>query len=497
MTLLPWLLVACGGTPPAEPEPLAEPVGPEPPALVVLVVIDQFPTRALEAVAPYLDGGLARLVGPQAWQATGRHTHAVTYTCPGHATLATGASPLGHGVVSNSWRVDGEGIYCIDADLPAELVGGVFAAGGGRIAAVSLKDRAAYLLGSPEGDLVAWYQRDPPGWKAFRGQAPTPPEALQALLASPWEAAHDYGATFEDDQPFELDLEGLGRTFPRPPLVELGDDAFLVTPHAGRWVTDGALAAIDALALGQDGAPDLLAVGYSQVDECGHVYTAESWEYLDALVGVDRDLARLMEALDERVGEGRWSLVVTGDHGAAVNPRRIDRTGLRADLAAHLAELGFPEGTYFSHPHVWLPPEVSGEERERMARAAADYLAAVDGIAWAWPWRLEGGLPDDAPHVDAIRLTLHPDRAGDVYVIPEPRTIFASKTMAEGGTRHGTPYDEDALVPVLAYGAGVPAGRAVAEVDVRQVAPTLTALAGLRAPAQAELPALDWAVRSR
>ncbi len=493
------LFAACaGGSAPdelAEPAPVA-PVAPQAPVrskLVVLVVIDQFPTRSWDAVQPWLAGGLKRIVDG-GWQATAAFPYAVTYTCTGHATLVTGGTPATHGVVSNGFLIDGVKTYCIDAPVLAETVPQVFKAAGGQVAAMSVKDRAAFLMGSTDGDVVAWYDHDSPGWKAFRGEAPTPPEALAALLAQPWEALHDYSGVAPDDQPFEGDVDGLGTTFPRPALDTLGDDAFLLAPQAGTWVIDGALSAVATLGLGQDDVPDFLGLSFSNIDEAGHAYTPESWEYLDNLVAFDRDLGRLMDQLDAQVGQGAWTLLVTGDHGSAPDPVRMPRDDVRAGLAAHLEAAGYPAGTYLSDPHVWLPIEVTGEQREAMARSAAAYLAAYDGIAAAHAWRLDGGLPGDAPHADLIRASVHPDRAGDVYVIPDEGTIFASSSMVGFGTRHGTPYAYDRLVPLLAYGAGVTAGTDPDEQDLRRVAPTLTSLAGLPAPAQAEAPALQWAV---
>src|SRR5687768_14705466 len=92
---------------------------PAPGGVVVLVSVDQLPTRQLALVRPLLapDGGFARLTGEAAFHAGAAHTHAVTQTCPGHATLVTGASPAIHGIVGNRW-IDpaGKTVYCADPD---------------------------------------------------------------------------------------------------------------------------------------------------------------------------------------------------------------------------------------------------------------------------------------------------------------------------------------------------------------------------------------------
>src|SRR5690606_31236077 len=85
--------------------------------LVIYVVVDQLPVALLERARPALSGGLARLLGPEAYTATARYSHSATLTCPGHATLSTGAPPSVHGIVSNEWLTAEGRVYCGDLDL--------------------------------------------------------------------------------------------------------------------------------------------------------------------------------------------------------------------------------------------------------------------------------------------------------------------------------------------------------------------------------------------
>lgn len=70
---------------------------------------------------------------------------------------------------------------------------------------------------------------------------------------------------------------------------------------------------------GADRVPDLLYTNYKQIDRNGHLYNMDSWEVKQSLRESDRDLGRLVRALDQEVGKSRWSLVVTADHGQQPN----------------------------------------------------------------------------------------------------------------------------------------------------------------------------------
>ncbi|MEV6387731.1 alkaline phosphatase family protein [Nocardia xishanensis] len=61
-------------------------------------------------------------------------------------------------------------------------------------------------------------------------------------------------------------------------------------------------------------APDFLFVHLDQVDFAGHRHGAASRAYLDATARVDREVGRIVAAVDARAGEN-WTVLVTTDHG--------------------------------------------------------------------------------------------------------------------------------------------------------------------------------------
>jgi hypothetical protein len=66
---------------------------------------------------------------------------------------------------------------------------------------------------------------------------------------------------------------------------------------------------------GHHDLPDLFFINYKLIDEIGHLFTASSVEERDSIVVQDANLPVLIDFLNRQVGEGKWVLLVTADHG--------------------------------------------------------------------------------------------------------------------------------------------------------------------------------------
>jgi predicted AlkP superfamily pyrophosphatase or phosphodiesterase len=73
---------------------------------------------------------------------------------------------------------------------------------------------------------------------------------------------------------------------------------------------------------GADDVPDLLYVNYKAIDTIGHLFSADGVEMSDAVATQDAALERFVDFLDRTVGEGRWVMVLTADHGTQRDPER-------------------------------------------------------------------------------------------------------------------------------------------------------------------------------
>src|SRR3954463_11846940 len=73
------------------------------PKLVVLIVVDQMRADYVSRFHDRWHGGLRRLIDQGAWLTNAAYPYAETETCPGHATISTGAFPATTGIVGNAW----------------------------------------------------------------------------------------------------------------------------------------------------------------------------------------------------------------------------------------------------------------------------------------------------------------------------------------------------------------------------------------------------------
>lgn len=89
---------------------------------------------------------------------------------------------------------------------------------------------------------------------------------------------------------------------------------------------------------GQDRIPDLFFTNFKQIDEISHAYFLQSPEMRAAIPYSDRALAQIVRWLDRNVGERRWVLAMTADHGVGpkftdVGAWPIDMEELQIDIA--------------------------------------------------------------------------------------------------------------------------------------------------------------------
>jgi arylsulfatase A-like enzyme len=522
------------------------------PSLVVLIVIDQFPARLLrQHEKRFGPGGFARLMEHGAWYEEAYFPQAATLTGVGHATIATGALSASHGIPGNDWydRETDRAVYCVE-DPSHHWVGGAEKAGEGtsprnlttltfgdewrlangmrpRVIAISLKDRGSILLGGRLGKAF-WYGEESglfvsstyyypdgalPGWVAdFNAAKPA-----DKLFGKEWSLLlpRDAYTSTPDDRPYEIALKGLGRTFPHVLGAELtgpGPEFFKTlvnVPQGNDLILDLARSAIVAEQLGRRGETDMLLLSLTANDYCGHTFGPESLEYEDITLRTDLQLEAFFADLDRLVGLERCLIALTSDHGATPSPEhvaevampvgRIDPDALTraADTALDAAFGSDDWAAKFLNPGLFLraaPMRAHKVAPSDAERVAADALRKLPGVALVFPRSqvAEGRLPATAL-ARSVAASFHPDRSPDVFVVQEPYW-YLYKDMKKYEGMHGSPYAYDAHVPVILFGAGVPAGRHERRVSPADIAPTVCHLLGIQPPASCEGTLLEEAL---
>ena len=515
------------------------------PKLVLQITVDQLrgdlPMRFMERFG---EGGFRYLLKKGIHYKNANYQHANTETAVGHATLATGADPSRHGIIANDWidQETGEFVYNVEDDrhhiigskpkphkgvsprnllvttIGDELV--VDNGGRSRVLSVSVKDRGAILPGGHVGKAFwysassgrfvtsTYYYDDYPEWmKQWNATKPA-----DRYKGKNWELLHDrssYIAGDIDDRDFEAAFAQLGRTFPHA----LGDGSkkyfyltLTLTPIGDELTLDFAKTLIENEKVGQGEATDYLAISFSSTDYIGHLFGPSSLETEDNILRLDRVLAELFQYVDKKVGLKNTLIVLSADHGAPEAPEYMARHGLETGrfpldwfkegsplLDALKKKFGRDDlVAVHSHPYLYLNLKAIEEAKldvEEVERFVADEMMKVDGIAYAMTRSdLLAGRITESPIQNQIRRSFHPERSGNIHMVPEHYWFLHSSEEAEKmgiehiAAIHGSPWKYDTYVPIFFAGNGISAQTVSRPVGPHDIAATIAAYLEIKPP---------------
>jgi predicted AlkP superfamily pyrophosphatase or phosphodiesterase len=499
------------------------------PKLIVLLVVDQLRADYFEKYGQQWSAGLRRLTAQGAWFRLATYPYLNTVTCPGHATISTGALPRSHGVPLNEWwdRAEARLVPCTE-DLRAPLVSYGRPVKGGespwalrvptladelraqlptapRIVTASLKARTAVMLAGRRADAATWFD-DEGEWVTSTTYAKAPVPFVQRVvdahpmareLEAVWAPALAPEAyLFRDAGTGERPPPGWTSSFPHPlaPPTPSATEAARYerwdrSPYADDYLGRLAEAAVDDLKLGRGPGLDYLAISFSALDRIGHRFGPYSHEVQDTLVRLDRTIGRLLDHVDRTVGRANYVVALTSDHGVAPIAEQTQEQGLAAgrvsttgtaDAVSAALEPFLGPGKHVArmvYTDLYFAPGVYRQLQAKpdALRAAIDALLATEGISRVYRKEdLIGGAETIDPTRRAAELSYVDDRSGDLIVVPRPYYYTSSDA-----TTHGTAYHYDARVPVILAGQGIRRGEYLTPATPADVAPTLAFLAGI------------------
>ena len=270
-----------------------------------------------------------------------------------HATLGTGAWPSRHGIVNITQRdnayLTGSFESLSPEKLEAETLADVWDRRTGNRAKVGLvaKDglhlgmmgHGAYLPGG-DHDVAAitgagdapWSPGTNELWYRLPDYLPSVP-GVEAAAAS------------VDRDDGKLDGQWMGH---RLPGDFVADPGFNKTPVETLHQTKISKVLLANEGFGEDRVTDMFFTNYKDIDYMGHAYNFFQPEVRETIEYADAELRELVGFVNAKVGENRWVLVLTADHGQAPLPQAV------GDWPIDVQELTNDLGRFADRPAVQL-----------------------------------------------------------------------------------------------------------------------------------------------
>jgi predicted AlkP superfamily pyrophosphatase or phosphodiesterase len=506
------------------------------PNLVVGIVVDQMRYDYLTRFYnKFGNGGFKRMMN-EGFNCKNNHFNYVpTYTGPGHASIFTGTTPENHGIIGNDWfdRSLNKTVNCVEDDSvepigttnnagrksPIRMVVTTFADENrlftqmkGKTIGISIKHRGAILPAGHTANAAYWFDYEGKGngnWISSSFYMNDLPIWVKDFNASNitesyfkvWNTFYDIDTYIEsgsDLNNFEKIFKGKETpTFPYDlnALKDLNGNFKIITdsPYGNSLTTDFVLAAIDGEQLGKDNITDVLTVSYSSTDKVGHDFGVNSKEIEDVYIRLDKDLERLFNALDTKIGKGEYTVFLTADHGVVDVPKYLQSLKIpagylnfrefRQKLNGYILETFKVSDLIknMSNNQIFLNREKIKElklDLQLVQQAIVNEVISYEGVYKAYTGTVMSASSFSNGIENLLQNGYNQKRSGDILIVPYPGYIAYRKT----GTTHGSGFNYDTHVPLLFFGKGIKHGQTLQKTVIPDIAPTMSALLGISFP---------------
>jgi len=487
------------------------------PKLIVGIVIEQMRYEYLPRYWDKLSNkGFKRLINGGSLCRNARYNYLFTQSAPGHSTISTGSYPSEHGIVSDEWfnRLLNKKIYAT-SDIRMLAVGGSFETGQNspanllpstfsdelkifnnsrsKIIGIGMDPHAAILSTGHMADGAYWYDD-----KTGSNNKALPDIYLEQIWkplfpigeyteSQPDTSRYEKGIKNQKIFPYDLDILSKINRNKRDYSV------LRYTPFGDTYVKDFAITAILEEELGKDDITDMINISFSVLDFIGHAFGPNSVEMEDAFLVLDRDLAHLLDFLEDTFGKESILVYLTAAHGVSASPELLESKGLAAGRFVSLKAISllksylnvtYGEGDWVLGYHgqqIFLNRNLIEDSRlslEDFQTRVAGFIIQFSGVAntvtssTLQTTQFTGGINEK------IRNSFNQARSGDVIINLKPGWIEENRNVAE----HNSAWSYDVHVPLVWYGWKVLRKVIHRRVDIIEIAPTLSYMLNISYP---------------
>ena len=498
--------------------------------VVVGIVVDQMCYDYLyRFYDKFGDSGFKRLMNNGTNCRSTQYNYVPTYTGPGHASIYTGTTPENHGIVDNDWysRIAGKEVNCVSNDT-VQTIGSTSLEGkcaptrlkcltitdqlkmtypDSRVISMSIKNRGAILPGGHLSDGSYWfdyatgdfitssfYKNTIPAWVANFNKQDYP----QSFLNQTWSTLYDiktYTESGPDNSTYEHLLPGKSTpTFPYD-LKAMSNgkvrfDLFTSTPFANTYLTDFAIGALKNELLGKNDRVDMLCVSYSTPDIIGHAFGPQSVEIEDTYLRLDKEIERLLNALDKEVGANEYVVFLTADHAVVPVPQYLVDNNLPGGSVYLTEAMNELNGKIYSkygdsliinnsYLNIYLNHDIikaKNLDKTAICEFVKNEVASWDHIKRVYTGEELLSSAGGDFWTEKVKRGYHPAECGDIVFILEPGYLphGTETATSERGTSHGSGFSYDSHVPLLWYGNGIPKQQIFRPISITDITPTLS-----------------------
>jgi len=506
-------------------------IPPDQPKLVVLIVVEQMRYDFLAKYwKKFSENGFKRLLTEGTTCTNARYNYLFNHSSCGHTTIASGASPSAHGIVADNWlnRVTNKMVNCVyDTEYqtiggtgivgkasPVRMLTSTFAdeinianAGKSKIIGISLRPEPAILSTGHCADACYWFNDSTGNWitsSYYQNQLPEWvnqfnakkfPDLYQERSWTPLLPYTEYTESLEDNLNYEIGIDN-NKVFPYDLKIlfeKYKDYRFLrKTPYGINLTKDFALSAIVNEELGKDDITDFLCISFASTGYVSDLFGTTSLEIEDTYLRLDKELAHLLEFIDNTPGKENTLLLLTSDRGSA-NPNaymkalrmptgEFNSTSSIALLNTYLKAI-YGTGNWISaykDQQIYLNQNLIEDSKlkpEEVENTAARFMVQFSGVSHALTASaLQSTTFNDAT-LRKIQLSYHPKFSGDVLFMLAPGWVAIEPDITQTEiVSHNSGYEYDTHVPLLWYGWKIPKKEINRSIDMTDIAPTISNL---------------------
>ena len=482
------------------------------------------------------DDGFRRLASTGTWCRNARYDYLITESAVGYATIATGARPDAHGIVADYWyeRLSDQVEYCVhDPDYDAaegnnengryspeammsrtlsdELrIVNQFQS---KVIGVSLDPRASVLLSGHTANAAFWLNPEHGTWNSSTYYLDSLPGWVDTFnlknykeiyLEKTWEPllpVSDYEESLPDNNPYEEGLNGQ-ITFPYE-LDRLANTAdrtdyslLMSTPYGNTYTKDFAIQAMVNEELGKRGVTDWMNVGFNVTRYLSERYSTWSMEMQDTYLRLDRDIAHLLEFLDDHVGLENVLVYLTADNALADDPRFLEEHRIPSGYFNYHSNISllksylnavYGQGDwvrFYYAQQIYLNHQLIEDSRlslEEVQDRVARFMIRFTGVSNALPAYILQRNNFTEGIFKRIQNSYNQKRSGDVILYLTPGWVEKGSDLRESYAD----FKYDAHVPLIFYGWKINRATLPRRVSPLDIVPTIAYLLQLSIPENA------------